>query len=421
MTAFRQQILLIVAAAAAPCAVAQVEVASSDPETQILEQLREIETRTGPNSAESILPLTELVLIHQENGDHELALAMIEQARGVVSVNHGLYSLEEVPLLRMAIQSEEARGNAARAWDLEQELLDIVARYPNDLRTYPVHREVAGKRADVLADYWGGGFPPQIILGCYYGAESCRAGSRGVVIWRLRGEISRYYTLALYALLQNDPSSDELRAFLSDALPVIHRHDVYVDVATAFRRLLEQESANPASPRAHGDTLVQIADWNLTELHEFGSPSPYRSPNSSIYRPRTPLSQRGARLDTYELPLEQYQLAYEELKKAGIDQTSIDAIFAPSMPVVLPAFLSNPLASEAPGAIGYIDVAFDVTPHGYAENVEVLGASKSVIKRVERDLVDLIEESPFRPRTTDGQFVESSRVEVRYYVKSASP
>jgi hypothetical protein len=331
---------------------------------------------------------------------------MIEQARGVVSVNHGLYSLEELPLLRMAVRSEEARGNAARAWDLEQELLSIAARYPDDLRTYPVHREVAAKRADVLEDYRGGGFPPQIILGCYYGAQSCRAGSRGVVIWRLRGEVSRYYSVAGYTLLQNDPSSDELRAFLAEVLPVVHRNDVYVDVAAVFRRLLEQESANPVSPRSRPDVLIQIADWNVIGLHRLSS---------------IPLSARAARVLTHdELPLEQYGQAYEELKKAGIDQASIDAIFAPSMPVVLPAFLPNPLASEASGAIGYIDVAFDVTRHGYAENVEVLGATKSVMRRVEKDLVSLIEASPFRPRTTNGEFVEMSRVEVRYYVNGTN-
>jgi hypothetical protein len=191
-------------------------------------------------------------------------------------------------------------------------------------------------------------------------------------------------------------------------LPVIHRNNVYVEgVATAFRRLLEQEAANPVSPRSYADTLIRIADWNATELHRLRARSP---------------SERATRVVTYdELPLEQYRQAYEALRKAGVDQTSIDAIFAPKMPVALPAFLPNPLVSEASGAIGYIDVAFDVTPHGYAENVEVLGATKSLIKRVERDLVSLTEETPFRPRTTNGEFTESSRVEVRYYVRSVPP
>jgi hypothetical protein len=418
MMAFRQHILFMVAAAAAPGAVAQVaqvESAAGDPEEQIFEQLREIETQNGPNSVQSIVPMTELALIHQENGDHELALVMIEQARGVVSVNHGLYSLEEVPLLRMAIQSEEARGNAAGAWDLEQELLSLVARYPGDERTFPVYRDVARRRANVLTEYEHGGFPPQIIIGCYYGIESCRAGSRSAVIWRLRGEIGHYYRTAMYTLLQNDPSSDELRVFLDEVLPVVHEHNVFVDIANAFRLLLEQESTNAMSPQRRADTLIQIADWNVTGLHR----SPRRS--RSEYLGSLPHSERTTAVTYDELPLAQYGQAYEDLKKAGIDQTSIDAIFAPRTPVVLPAFLPNPLVSEASGAIGYIDVAFEVTRHGYAENIEVLGATESVIRRVERDLVRLIEESPFRPRMINGEFAERSRVEVRYYVRNASP
>jgi hypothetical protein len=409
MTGFGQQVLLMVAAAVAPCAGAQpnLEISAGDPETRMLEQLREIEAQNGPNSAHAIAPMTGLALIHQENGDHELALAMIEQARGVVSVNYGLYSLEEVPLLRMAIQSEEARGNAARAWDLEKELLGLAARYPNDADTYPVYRDVARQRTNVLEEYAGGGFPPQIVLGCYYGAQSCRAGSRSVVIARLRAEISRYYRLAQRVLLQNGPSSDELRAFLAEVLPVAYRGDAYLDVAQIFRRLLEQESANPASARSRADTLIQVADWNANEAHRIRSRSP---------------DQRAIRVSTHdELVLEQYERAYEELEQAGIDQTAINAIFAPPMPVVLPAFMPNPLASEASGSAEYIDVAFDVTRHGYADNIEVLGATKSVPRRAEKDLVGLIEASPFRPRTTNGEFAERSRVEVRYYVSGAIP
>ena len=402
MRALRQQVLLMVTAAVAPCAVAQPALSANDPETQILEQLRDIQTRNGVNSAESIAPMTGLALIYQENSDHERALAVLEQARGVVSVNYGLFSLEEVPLLRMAIQSEEARGNAARAWDLEQELLGLAARYPNDAHTYPVYREVAGKRANVLEEYAHGGFPPQIVLGCYYGAQNCRAGSRGAVIARLRGEISRYYRWAQHVLLQNDPSSDELRSFLAEVLPVAYRGDAYVEVAQVFRRLLEQESANPVSPRSRADALIQVADWNANEIHRIRS-----------------LNERATRVSTHdELVLEQYGQAYEDLEKAGIDQTAIDAIFAPPLPVVLPTFMPNPLASEESEAGEYIDVAFDVTRHGYADNVEVLGATKSVTRRAEKDLVSLIEASPFRPRTTNGEFAERSRVEVRYYVSS---
>jgi tetratricopeptide (TPR) repeat protein len=426
MTAFRQRILIMISAAGVTCAVAQpsLEAPASDAETQILAQLSEIEARDGPNSTESIGPLTALALIYQENGRHDLAIGIIERARGVVSVNYGLYSLEEVPLLQMAVRNEEARGNAELGWDLEQELLDLARRYPSAPETYPVYREVARKRADVLADYRGGGFPPQIVLGCYYSrftgptfegpAGSCRAGERGAAIANLRWEVTRYYRQAFDTLLHNDPSRDELRAFLDDVLPVAYRGDANVNVPRAFNRLVEYESRNPLStPQSRADLVIEVADWSTILLHQLVArnamrPLVRRAPDETI-------------TETEASILEQYKLAYAELEKAGAEQGSIDAIFAPPVPVVLPAFLPNPLATGEAASTGYIDVAFVVSPHGRAEKIEILGSTKSVIRRAEKELVTLIEESSFRPRTTNGQFVGTSPVEVRYYVRSAVP
>src|SRR5690606_26781846 len=76
----------------------------------------EVQSREGPQSPDLIDPFTALGLYYQEHGDHALALAFTEQARQVLRVNYGLYSLEEAPLLRQLIISEEARGNDQGAW-----------------------------------------------------------------------------------------------------------------------------------------------------------------------------------------------------------------------------------------------------------------------------------------------------------------
>jgi hypothetical protein len=405
MTAFRQRILLMVAAAAAPCAAAQLEPAPSDPEERILAHLREIEALQGVDSKEAIAHMTALAEIYQENGAHQLAIAILDQARGIASVNYGLHSLEEASVLQMTVRSVEAIGNAEVAWDLEQEALGIAARYPGNLRTYPLYREVAGKRADVLEKYRSGSFPPQIVLGCYYSpfsspgfdtGSSCHSGSRRAVIGGLRREITFYYRLAFNALIRNNAPRDELAGLLAEVLPVVYRGDAFLSLSGVFG-LLRSEGETPVSPQRRAETLIQIADWNTVLLHR-----------------------RGITDDV--LVLEQYAEAYAELAKAGIDQASINAIFAPPMPVVLPAFMPNPLASnQASGSMGHIDVAFDVTRHGRAANIAILDAPKSVTRRAKNGLVTLIEESTFRPRTTDGQFAQSSRVEVRYYVSSAIP
>ena len=347
---------------------------------------------------ELVAPFLGLALISQENGDHDRAIASIEHARGIVTVNYGLYSLEEVPLLRQLIRSEEARGDFQAAWDLEQELLALVRRYPGDPRTVPVYREIAGKRLDVLERYRAGELPPQIILGCYYNRRSmgsCHAGSRRAVIASLQWETSAYYSRAISAALRHEVySSDELRALLKEVLPGDYRNDLYLDVESVFRRVLDYETNNPVSPLSRVDTLIQIADWNAVQLHRLGS------------------------LTAYEYVLNQYEQAYDELVKAGAEQASIDEIFAPTIPVVLPAFLPNPFTSEQTSdSTGYIDAAFDITKHGDAENIEILYSTENVIRRVENDLVKLIEGSPFRPRATNGELAETSPVVVRYYLR----
>jgi hypothetical protein len=60
-----------------------------------------------------------------------------------VRFNYGLKSLHQAPLIEQLIRNEEARGNDAVAWDLEQELLGLARRNPDDLRTVPIFHEIA--------------------------------------------------------------------------------------------------------------------------------------------------------------------------------------------------------------------------------------------------------------------------------------
>src|SRR4029078_3765387 len=88
-------------------------------------------------------------LSFREQGDVELAIAAFERARHLVRVNYGLSSFKEAPLLRQLVQIEQARGNAAAAWELEQELLGMIRRNPGPAAA-PMVPRVAAKRGCVL-------------------------------------------------------------------------------------------------------------------------------------------------------------------------------------------------------------------------------------------------------------------------------
>jgi hypothetical protein len=75
------------------------------------------EIQSSQDSADLIDPLMRAGLSFREQGDVELAIAAFERARHLVRVNYGLSSFKEAPLLRQLVQIEQARGNAAAAWE----------------------------------------------------------------------------------------------------------------------------------------------------------------------------------------------------------------------------------------------------------------------------------------------------------------
>lgn len=198
---------LVLAVVAAPLiATPQPESSRPPPEASpaILEQIESVQALHGRDSPELIAPLTALALWYEERGDDGLATAAIQTARHVVNVNYGLYSLEETPLMRQLIRIERTRGNVEAAWNLEQELLDLVGRHRGNLTTVPILREIARERLEVVSRYQAGEFPPEVVLGCYYrepqpdGAllsprsDSCRAGDRSAVIAAISLEVDEY-------------------------------------------------------------------------------------------------------------------------------------------------------------------------------------------------------------------------------------
>jgi len=164
-----------------------------------------------------------------------------------------------------------------------------------------------------------------------------------------------------------------------------YEHGNYGVGRGSLRRLLAYDVANSEPWLNRISALVEMTDWDLLFGH-----------NEAI--------------DTYVQ-------AYDELTQKGLEQASIEQIFSPSTPVVLPTCVPNPLVSaETPESTGYIDVAFDVTRYGRSRQIEILDTTTNATDAAKDRLIHLISHSRFRPRVTDGQFARASPVVVRYYV-----
>jgi hypothetical protein len=165
----------------------------------------------------------------------------------------------------------------------------------------------------------------------------------------------------------------------------VHIMDPYHRGKQSLRRLYAYGAASSDSSLRQAEAVAQMADWDLLYSHN------------------------GRAIESYEV-------AHAMLEDARAPASSLEQLFAPPTPVVLPAFQPNPLArDEKRAAAGYVDVAFEITKYGRSREVEILDAANAS-HAAKQDLVALIRSSRFRPRLMDGEFVEATPVRMRYYL-----
>lgn len=393
-------------------------------EIALTESIRQEELENGPYSEALIELYTSLSFFYEEAGDLALADATIERARQVIRANFGLDSLDQAPSIRRLMDHAELRGDALAVWNLEQELIGYANRQSDDLRSARVFRDTADRRMSILRRYDAGEYPPEIVLGCYYddtGAYNelyrtgstpltalkdldpvrateqttfrrCRSGSQSMARRALLLEAQAYYSRAGAVLLGNDEhSSAEFEELVATIVETSYRYGTPSIGRQGLLRLVDYKNDNSAEVLPRIEAMVQLADWDLLSSVNFG---------------------RGMA----ELALETYRGAYDLVREHDIDEESIDAIFAPEIPVMLPAFIGNPLEPEDRSrSETFIDVAFTVRIDGRADEIEVLQTSEDVSRVDERDLERLIKRKRFRPRIVEGDFAEAAPVTVRYF------
>jgi hypothetical protein len=391
-------LLVLAAAASVPCTSYSQPGLDSLAEAEmqtISNRIREVEADGGPYSKELIDPLTSLASLYAESGNHDLAAAVTEQALQVIRANYGLRSLDQAPLIQQRIQSEQSRGNAEAAWELERALLTLARAHRDDVRSAAIFREVGDKRLDLLRRYLAGESAPEVRIGCFYKQRSadlqlvggCSSGSRSAAAGAILASAQRHYADAINVLLgARLYSSDDLRELEMDLIRSAYAHDAGFGIGReSYSRLIAYDLANGAPLRARLDALVQLADWHLM-------------------------------FDSRPSALDAYQATYDFLHEQGMDQASIDEIFSPAVPVPLPVFLPNLLVTSTGASSGYVDVAFDITRFGKSDRVEVLHVAPGVSNEARKRLVRTIEAYRFRPRFVNGEIARESRAVVRYYV-----
>lgn len=406
---------------------------------RIVEQIGAAQTGEGLRSPSLISLLTELGLLYQEDGDHLLAVAALAEARHVVRVNYGLHTLDQAPLMQQALENAQTLGNVAMVQAIEEELLDLAERHPEDLRTVSIHRDAGMRRMSILRRFLAGEAPPEI-----YPEAGLWDIEKRAVIMDLVTQAQIHYTRAAEVIVRNGIySSGELRDLemqivrASDLFRGWRRpstYSIYRDYDTVIVNPVLEVRTSILSDLS-GATGPHDPAWGLpfdgtTSRYELGRDS-YRRliAYAEAVSERAPADPHAwqSRLEAY-LNLADWDLLYSRnavaqdeyaqvlnlLESTGVAEPLIAQIFAPPVPVVLPTFAPNPLWTQE--SARYIDVTFEVTRFGESRRVNVAGAAPGVSGTAKSELLALIKASRFRPRAADGELGRASPVALRYYL-----
>jgi hypothetical protein len=438
----------------------------ADDQERIAEEILAAQSQDGPRSPALIQLLTELGVLYETEGQHVLATVVLEEARQLVRANYGLHTLDQVPLMQQVLANQQAIGNFPMVRALEEELLELAERNPDDLRAAAIHRDAGRRVSDVLRRFLAGEAPAEI-----YPEGEIYSFWRDDVISSLVSDAQIHYADSAAVLLRNGlHASDELRDLEMQIVratdmvrqrsrPRIQSRSVAGQAATMqqnqfsivsnSRRYREDRTLyNPALVQRM-NTLADLAsktglqDAPAALQDALGAPrgggytSPYQVARDSFYRliaydeavfgdSADEASLRG-RLEAYVqiadwdllysqngAAFDQYVRVHELLKTTGVGEPLIAEIFAPPIPVVLPTFQPNPL--ETPESTRYIDVSLEITKFGESRRIEIAGATANVSNAAKDDLVNFIKGARFRPRVTDGELGRPSPVAIRYYL-----
>jgi hypothetical protein len=459
--------LFLIAAFAAGGGVC-AQPARPDPQTALVAQIAEMRAEKGPTAAELIGPLHILGLLYEESGDHVLAVSALEEARYVTRVNSGLSSIDEALLLRQQIRNEKALADSQRAWNHLRDMLTIARKHPDDERTVPIFRDLAADRSEVLEQIRAGKHPPELFLGCYYGAvrpryddpyhqspavhneDNCRFGTRDNVMRKLRDEILLYYADAIEVIVKNgDYASQDLRDLERQALrveffapylvlPSEGNATLGITRFTGVRLSCPSETLDELLAtellgeclepviRSEGHVVANVGSWvSLVRLiaYEIRSGATATDRASAFveladwHLLSTPAERRQFEEST-DRAFEIYERALREVQSGDDVRAWTARVFSPDLPVTLPTNEPNPFASAATDAASrFIDVSFAVTKYGRGERIEILTTSHGATRAEEHDLIHLIETTSFRPRMVNGALADEAPVILRYYLQ----
>lgn len=351
--------------------------------------------------------------LQQDAGDFDAALVSYERSMQVLRINHGLFSVEQVPVMKAIVNLHVKRGDLAGASAMQESLFNLQTRHHGmeDVASVPALLEWADWNVDLfllqddMAPYLFSSDAEQLrmrlrdphlaLAYTHYTTalqlmkqQPTLADERLVTTERKLAAVNFIFNRRVRDVAQKLPSySSQERSFNSPG-QVLEQADImhFADGSSALRRAIDYSSSVPDPDYDFiAARMMELGDWYLL------------------------FDRRTAALETYEDAL-------HLMTSAQLPQEDVDRIMAPGMPVQTPdtSYLPQQDKRRTPHA-GYIDVEFDLTRYGMAVKPRIIGSSSDDDTRIRRELIHTIRNCRFRPKFVAGSAVNDETIRLRYY------
>jgi len=368
-----------------------------------------------PMIAESMISLARLL---QAEDKHTDALVMLERAVHISRVNHGLFSLEQGPAIKMQVQSHLALGEWAEADSLEQYHFYIHSRTLGDgnPELIPALLSYAEWHLDAFADRRGE-LPSTRLIDAY------RLYSVAMSLVDAQPDPEKYprerylHRLAYLSWLmhrtgvQNRPETlyaktrqvdDEWAERITAGEYRLHNNPFlqgeYVLGEIIAMRQQRVEEATPGSSiqremrKLHAEAVLDMADWNLLFDRRQRAESVYEQAWELLASEDEALKKdvfdRMVLIPSFENFMQPEQTT--ELAEGG----------SPAMATAFSATRSMSAQRRQPSP--WVTMRFDLTRNGRVTNVELLESSTEINENIRRNMVMALRGSVLRPALRDG-------------------
>lgn len=362
---------------------------------RVLDEVQRLRAQHGAYAPELRDALLQLGLAYREAGERAQAADAFAQALYVARAHHGLYSLEQVPVLERLIEENRALGRGDDVLNNYQLLYWVNKRHfgDNDPRTLPYIDRIA--QAFIGITHGGLQFesaidvrPVTTLLDKAVTIVESHYGERDPLLVDVLSRVAQVN----YSLAVQTGKLPEYRAL--DRGPMRRVVSLDQQTLTAFALISETETRGQ-------DALKRIRD--IYEAVAGGHP------DASAYARAYIRIQQGDWKQMYGSGdgSREYAEAYRLLQDTGRADAYIANFFA--QPRILPApaiaisdAAAPPAREAAASAAPVIELAFDVTAKGRVRNVELTDVPPGMEDEA-KQLETNMEFQRFRPKIVDGK------------------